>query len=160
MVARSDATAAPAEGILDTTTEPFWEHPSDQTRPDKGAARAGVTMQTVIRRFGSKEKLFAALERQSEQVRGTRAPVLPGDNPGALAHLVEDYEFTGRRVPRTLAEEERIPALKVRQTRGAAYTGIGATAPLNCSCRNITVPPVTGEGRSWSLSAASTHESC
>lgn len=119
MVARSDAAAATAEGILDAVTELFWEQPSDQIRLDQVAARAGVTVQTVIRRFGNKEKLFAAaVERQSEQVRGARARVVPGDVPGAVANLVEHYELMGDRVLRMLAEEDRIPALKALTDQG------------------------------------------
>ncbi|UKA61754.1 TetR/AcrR family transcriptional regulator [Arthrobacter sp. FW306-04-A] len=119
MVARSEAAAATAEGILDAMTELFWEQPSDQIRLDQVAARARVTVQTVLRRFGSKEKLFAAaVERQSEQVRAARARVTPGDVPSAVANLVEHYELMGDRVLRMLAEEEHIPALKVLATEG------------------------------------------
>jgi AcrR family transcriptional regulator len=114
MEARADAAAATAEAILDAVTELFWEQPSDQVRLDQVASRAGVTVQTVIRRFGSKDKLFAAAaERQSRLVMETRSHVVPGDVRGAVANLVEHYELMGDRVLRMLAEEGRLPALKV-----------------------------------------------
>jgi AcrR family transcriptional regulator len=114
MEARADAAAATAEAILDAVTELFWEQPSDQVRLDQVASRAGVTVQTVIRRFGTKDKLFAAAaERQSKLVMEARSHVVPGDVRGAVANLVEHYELMGDRVLRMLAEEGRLPALKV-----------------------------------------------
>ncbi|WP_457963313.1 TetR/AcrR family transcriptional regulator [Arthrobacter sp. D1-29] len=119
MAARSDAAAATAEAILDAVTELFWEQPSDQIRLDEVAARSGVTVQTVIRRFGNKDKLFAAAaERQSERVVQARSRVVPGDVPGAVANLMEHYELMGDRVLRMLAEEGRIPAIKVLADQG------------------------------------------
>ncbi|WP_066293732.1 TetR/AcrR family transcriptional regulator [Arthrobacter sp. B6] len=114
MEARARAAAATAEAILDAVTELFWEQPSDQVRLDQVAARSGVTVQTVIRRFGTKEQLFAAAaQRQTELVMEARSHVVPGDVRGAVANLVEHYELMGDRVLRMLAEEGRIPALKV-----------------------------------------------
>jgi AcrR family transcriptional regulator len=114
MEARADAAAATGEAILDAVTELFWQQPSDQVRLDQVASRAGVTVQTVIRRFGSKDKLFAAAaERQSKLVMEARSHVVPGDVRGAVSNLVEHYELMGDRVLRMLAEEGRLPALKV-----------------------------------------------
>lgn len=112
MSARAEAAAATAERILDATTELFWEHPTDQIRLDEVANRAGVTVQTVLRRFGSKEGLFeAAATRERERVREARATVTPGDVPGAVANLVEHYELLGDRVLRMIAEEQNVPAI-------------------------------------------------
>jgi AcrR family transcriptional regulator len=119
MGARSETAAATGEAILDAVTELFWEQPSDQIRLDEVAGRSGVTVQTVLRRFGSKEKLFAAAaERQSEQVRQARAKVVPGDVPGAVANLMDHYELMGDRVLRMLAEEDRLPAIKALADQG------------------------------------------
>lgn len=114
MGARSDSASATADFILNAATELFWEKPSGQIRLDEVAARSGVTVQTVIRRFGTKDKLFAvAAQRQFEKVRLDRGHVVPGDVPGAVANLMEHYEHLGDRVLRMLAEEERLPELKV-----------------------------------------------
>ena len=114
MDARARAAAATGEAILDAVTELFWEHPSDQIRLEQVAARSGVTVQTVIRRFGNKDNLFAvAAERQSNQVMEARSHVVAGDVRGAVANLMEHYELMGDRVLRMLAEEGRLPALKV-----------------------------------------------
>jgi AcrR family transcriptional regulator len=60
MVARAEAAAATAERILDAAIEVFWETPGEQFSLDEVARRAGVTVQTVIRRFGGRGGLFAA----------------------------------------------------------------------------------------------------
>jgi AcrR family transcriptional regulator len=114
MGARAEAAAATGERILDAAVELFWEQPTDQLRLDDVAARSGVTVQTVIRRFGGKEGLFsAAVERESARVRAARGAVVPGDVGGAVTNLLEHYEQLGDRVLRMLAEEDRVPALKV-----------------------------------------------
>lgn len=112
MGARAVAAAATAERIIDAAVEIFWEQPSDQLRLEDVATRAGVTVQTVIRRFGGREGLFeAAATREQGRVREARAAVTPGDVSGAVANLVEHYEQLGERVLRLLAEEQHVPAL-------------------------------------------------
>ncbi|HUG17137.1 MAG TPA: helix-turn-helix domain-containing protein [Thermomicrobiales bacterium] len=121
MVARAEAAAATAERIMDAAVELFLEQPSDQMRLDEVAARAGVTVQTVLRRFGSKEGLFSAtVERESTRVRDERGQVAPGDVQGAIANLVEHYEELGDLVIRLLAEEDRMPGLRMITDRGRA----------------------------------------
>ncbi len=113
MVARAEASAATAERILDAAVEVFWELPTNQISLDEVARRAGVTVQTVIRRFGGRDGLLAAgIERESERVRRQRAQAPVGDAAGAVRVLVEHYESTGDRVLKMLAEEERVPRLR------------------------------------------------
>jgi AcrR family transcriptional regulator len=113
MQARAEAAAATAERIVEAAVELFWEQPTDQIRLDEVAARAGVSVQTVIRRFGGREGLFeAAASREQARVRDARAAVTPGDVAGAVSNLVDHYESLGDRVLRMLAEEERVPALR------------------------------------------------
>jgi AcrR family transcriptional regulator len=113
MGARAEAAAATGERILDATAELFFEQPTDQIRLNEVAERAGVTVQTVIRRFGGKEGLFAAAaEREAGKVRDMRFAVTPGDVNGAVANLVEHYEQYGDDTIRMLAEEERYPAIR------------------------------------------------
>ena len=119
MIARAEATATTAERILDAAVEVFWELPTDQISLDEIARRAGVTVQTVIRRFGGRDGLLAAaVERESEKVRRQRDEAVPGDLAGAVRVLIEHYEVIGDRGLRMLAEEERIPALKAIVDRG------------------------------------------
>lgn len=121
MGARAEAAAATAERILDATVEVFWEQPSDQIRLKEVARRAGVTVQTVIRRFGGKEGLFAAAAaREAGRVRDMRFAVTPGNVSEAVSNLVEHYEEYGDGAMRMLSEEERIPAIKTIVDHGRA----------------------------------------
>jgi AcrR family transcriptional regulator len=119
MVARAEAAATTAERILDAAVEVFWELPTDQISLDEIARRAGVTVQTLIRRFGGREGLLAAAaEREAEKVGRQRDEAMPGDPARAVGVLVEHYEVFGDRVLKMLAEEERLPALKAIVDRG------------------------------------------
>jgi AcrR family transcriptional regulator len=122
MVARAASAAATGERILDAAVEVFWEQPGEQVSLDEVARRAGVTVQTVIRRFGGRDGLFAAAaERELERVRAQRDEAPAGDVAGAVRVLVDHYEALGDRALRLLAEEERVPGLRELADRGRAY---------------------------------------
>jgi AcrR family transcriptional regulator len=122
MVARAQSAAATGERILDAAVELFWELPGEQVSLDEVARRAGVTVQTVIRRFGGRDGLFAAAaEREAEKVRRQRDEAPAGDVSGAVRVLVDHYEAMGDRVVRLLAEEERVPRLREIADRGRSY---------------------------------------
>lgn len=74
------------------------------------ARRAGVTVQTVLRVYGSKEAL-ALLALEASALRDRRPSSPPGDVAAAIRALYQDYEEIGDRVIRCLAEEPRRPAL-------------------------------------------------
>jgi AcrR family transcriptional regulator len=119
MKARADATAATGERILDAAMQLFWERPTVDISLDAVAQQAGVSTQTVIRRFGSKEALLAATaERETKRVAAQRDQASPGDLPGAVKVLIDHYEETGDRVLKLLAEEEMVPALRPLVDRG------------------------------------------
>jgi AcrR family transcriptional regulator len=109
MTARAAAAAATAERILDAAAEVFF---SEGDLPlDEVAARAGVTVQTVIRRFGGREGLFAAgLEHESRRVRDQRDTAPVGDVAAAVRVLLDHYEEYGDKVLTLLALENRSPA--------------------------------------------------
>src|SRR5262252_6117689 len=71
----------------------FVERPFEDIALEAVAARAGVTLQTLLRRFGSKSGLVAAAAADAiariESQRG-EAPV--GDARGAVANLFDHYE--------------------------------------------------------------------
>jgi AcrR family transcriptional regulator len=119
MVARAESAAATGDRILDAAVEVFWELPTDQVSLEEVARRAGVTVQTVIRRFGGREGLFtAAGEREAERVRRQREQATVGDVDGAVRVLVDHYEELGERVLKMLSEEERVPGLRAIADRG------------------------------------------
>lgn len=121
MIARAQAAAATGERILDAAVEVFWELPSDQISLDEVARRAGVTVQTVIRRFQGREDLVAAAaEREVARVNEQRMRAPVGDIAGAVRVLVDHYEAMGDKVLKMLAEEVRNPRLRRIADRGRA----------------------------------------
>jgi len=120
MTNRAEAANATAERILDAMTELFWERPTDQVVLKDVADRAGVTVQTVLRKYGGKEALLAAAaERAMSRTEAERA-VSPGDVDTAIEVLVEHYEQVGTKVLRLLAEEQSSPTLAEYTRRGRA----------------------------------------
>ncbi|MFI5273739.1 MAG: TetR/AcrR family transcriptional regulator [Ktedonobacterales bacterium] len=121
MHARAEATAATGERILAAAAAAFWERPVDDISLGEVARRAGVSQQTVIRRFGDKERLFAtASERESARIRRQRDEAPVGDVAAAVRILLDHYEELGESVLRLLAEEDRSPALREIADRGRA----------------------------------------
>ncbi len=110
---QAEVAALTHQRILDAMLALAEEQWLDQITLDQVAARAGVTVQTVIRHFGTKEHLFAAAGQEAHQrakQQRDEAPV--ADIAGAVRNLMDHYEDVGRRVLRVLAQEERYPALK------------------------------------------------
>lgn len=119
MVARAAGAAATGERILDAAVEVFWERPSMQLSLDQIASRAGVTVQTVIRRFGGRDGVIAAaIERETARVAAERDPALVATPRDAVRQLVDHYERLGDRVIQMLAEVARTPALRAVAERG------------------------------------------
>jgi AcrR family transcriptional regulator len=110
--ARAAAAEATARRILDVFGACMRDQWFDEITLEDVARQAGVTMRTVIRRFGGKEGLLQAfVEDFVPSVRLSREG-RPGDVPGAVAQVAAIYEAWGDSVIRNLAQEERHPALK------------------------------------------------
>ena len=121
MSARADAANATGERILDATEELFWAGSAERMTLAQIAELAGVTVQTVIRRYGSKDEVIkAAAERAMADVREQRDEAPVGDVPGAVANLLDHYESVGHRALRLLAEEEN-PAFREFTETGRAF---------------------------------------
>lgn len=122
MRARAASAARTAERILDAAVELFRERPGVDISLDEVGRRAGVSTQTVIRRFGGKEGLLqAGLEREADRIDAQRSQAVPGDVAGAVTVLVDHYEELGDAVIRMLAEEQRVPALTPIIDRGRTF---------------------------------------
>ncbi|GAC1369654.1 MAG: hypothetical protein NVSMB43_04450 [Pseudarthrobacter sp.] len=123
MTKRAQSAAATAERILDAAAGEFVAGtPIAGITLEAVAARAGVTVQTVLRRFGDKDKLFSAsAERQAARVAAERDAATPGDLAGAVANLADHYERDGRLALRLLAEEASSPFMAAVTAAGRAY---------------------------------------
>ncbi len=112
MRARADAAAETARRIVNAMQELFAERPYDRITVHAAATRAGVTVQTVLRRFGSKEGLFVAAVREGRAQILAQRGASPVRNPAsAMKNLFDHYERWGRTVMRLLEQEERIPQI-------------------------------------------------
>ncbi len=121
MGARAEKAAETGRRILEATIALGPELLSDRASLDDVAAQAGVTVQTVIRRFGSKEELLAAASREAgRRVCEQRAEAPVGDVGGAVENLVEHYEEWGYVMARFLAQEDRFPAIRALTDSGRA----------------------------------------
>ena len=119
MSARAESAAQTGERILDAAVELFWERPTDRLSLEDVASRAGVSVQTVIRRFGGKEGvLVAAVEREGQRVEAQRGTAPVGDVAAAVRVLVDHYEEMGDGVLLMLAAEPQFPGLTPIIDRG------------------------------------------
>jgi AcrR family transcriptional regulator len=110
MKARAEAAAETGRKILEAVVELHSERFHDQITLDDIANRAGVTVQTVLRRFGSKDELLkAAADWVRERVLAQRSEAPVGDIAGAVDNLLAHYEDTGAGTLRLLAQEEMVP---------------------------------------------------
>src|ERR687883_1620896 len=90
MRARAEAAAETGRRILEATIELYRERFFDQVTLEDIAERAGVTVRTVIRRFGSKERLIeAAAEEGTRWVTHQRYQAPIGDIEGAVNNLMD-----------------------------------------------------------------------
>lgn len=108
--------------ILQAAAAEFWLAPSPDIRLDSVAERAGVSVQTVLRHFGSKQDLLVrAAEWQAARVRDSRDPAAVTDAASAARQLVGHYEEVGDGVLRLLAEEDRDPGLGPLLEQGRGF---------------------------------------
>ncbi len=107
-VARERSQQQTREALLNAADEELGRGGWAKTSLESLAAKAGVTKQTALRHFGSKDGLLeATIARVSEIVRRERAQAPTDDIPGAIQNLLTHYERWGDMVLRMLAEEHR-----------------------------------------------------
>jgi AcrR family transcriptional regulator len=109
MTLRTERAAATKQRILDAA-QALLASPSSGFTLEQVGESAGVSVQTVLRAFGSRHALMAAAVGSARAPR-PRIPA-PVDDPGAaVTALYDDYEDIGVRVIGILAEEHRSPGL-------------------------------------------------
>jgi len=158
--ARAAAAEATARRILDAFARQLRERWFDEIRLEDVARESDVTVQTVIRRFGGKDGLLDAMHhRLGEEIR-RRREVLPGDAHGAVESLIEDYEQVGDLILRSLAQEDRYPAVRAmtdigramhREWIGRAFEPWLAPMPAAARLRAHDALVVAGDIYVWKL---------
>jgi AcrR family transcriptional regulator len=110
MTARADAARETGARIKAAAFALLSTRYYDDVTLDAIASDADVTVQTVIRRFGSKDGLVQALIMPvTSQVSAQRGEAPVGDVAGTVAILVEHYERMGDLAMLLLRQEERVP---------------------------------------------------
>jgi AcrR family transcriptional regulator len=113
--AKADATRA---RVKTSAMQLYCERPIEDFTLQEVAARAGVTVRTVLRAFPSKDALvYAALEEMAAGGVFLK-PTQPGDVNAAVAAVFDIYETVGDLVMQRLNDERRRPALKPSLDQG------------------------------------------
>jgi AcrR family transcriptional regulator len=118
MRARAEAAEQTRQRILRAAGDLFWEKLTLEITLDDVAERAGVSVQTVLRQFGSRDGLFDAAEAFGrEQVLMERAAPA-GDVEAAIRAIFDHYERIGDAVLRMLGQEHWVERIKRITDRG------------------------------------------
>lgn len=117
--ARAEAAEQTERNILAAVVDLWRKRHIDDITLQMIAERASVTVQTVIRRFGSKDGVIeAAIERDASGIVAQREIAGPGEVDRALDDLLAHYERDGDAVLRTLSVEDRFPIARKITTAG------------------------------------------
>jgi AcrR family transcriptional regulator len=113
MGARADAAEQTLIRIQDSALDLFCARPFQEVTLQAIAEAAGVTLQTVLRRFGSKENLFTEAARSRTEIIFARRKVpVPGDPVSTVESIVASYEEMGDLNWRGVQQEEQFPLVK------------------------------------------------
>jgi AcrR family transcriptional regulator len=97
-VARAAAQDRTRTALVDAAERAFFTGPWGQASLEAIAADAGVTKQTLLRHFGSKDALLEqAYARAFDAVREQRMSAPPDDVDAAIDNLLDHYEEHGER---------------------------------------------------------------
>jgi AcrR family transcriptional regulator len=113
--ARAESTRNKRELILNAATEQFLARAYEEVTLVTIAEAAGVSRQTILNHFGSKEGLLECVGRLITRER-EGAPA--GDMRGAITRLIDNYERMGDANVRMLAIEATVPVAARLQAEG------------------------------------------
>jgi AcrR family transcriptional regulator len=113
MQARAAAVEEATERILDAAEELFWNNPARPVTLAELASKAGVSVHSIIRRFGGQAGVYEATAARSvERVGAQRNDADPSDLEQVVRVLVEHYEQFGDRALALIAAEQASPTVK------------------------------------------------
>jgi AcrR family transcriptional regulator len=109
---RAEAAEARTEAILEAALEAFEAKPFDQITLAEVAERAGVGVQTLIRRVQTKDGLVRSVNAWAVTRIGEARGEPESSDPDVVATaLARQYERYGTLIDRTIRQEELSPAL-------------------------------------------------
>jgi AcrR family transcriptional regulator len=114
MRARAASVAATRHRIVGVMIQACLHRWYDEVTLRDVAEGAGVSLQTVLNHFSSKEGLLEAMlqdPRTEREFGGKRLTLEPGSPSRTIRVLVEDYDHSGDAAIRLLALEGRVPSL-------------------------------------------------
>lgn len=109
--------------ILEAAGEIIATEDFDSLSMRRVAAKANVSLSTVVRHFGTKDALLAgllALGGEDEEREAMRRQMEPGDVAAAVRLVADDYEEAGQQLMHMLGQEHRYPALSALLDLGRA----------------------------------------
>jgi AcrR family transcriptional regulator len=112
MTKRSAKAEATKQRILDGAIPLYRERQIEEFTLDDVAERAGTTVQTILRIFGSKEELVYEMLAKLSAVGSDVRETPPGDVAAAVRAIFEVYESIGDLVVRRLSDASRRPQLR------------------------------------------------
>lgn len=122
MRARAAGAAATRGKILGAVQTVTDERPVNEVTLAAIAKQAGVTVQTVLRHFGSREGLMmAALVQIGATMGRDRDAAKIHSEEQAIATIVDHYDKFGDRILKLLGAEDRNPALRPLAEAGRVY---------------------------------------
>jgi AcrR family transcriptional regulator len=120
MGARAQAVDATRRRIVDALIALAGERPFVEVTLDGIAERAGVSVQTVLRQFGSRDRLFAeAMDAAMVDAEDERRTP-PDDVAAAVRIVVDHYERRGRTALLMVAQEGYDDVARKATDRGKA----------------------------------------
>lgn len=121
MRARAEAVEATRERIARAAMQRFLAEPYDDVTIASVARDAGVSHQTLLNHFESKDGLFAAAaERFSADLAASREGRATSDPESVVALLMEQFERSGDGNVRLALLHERIEAVRAGLEQGRA----------------------------------------
>lgn len=117
---RADHAARTRDAILSSCVALAYEMPLAAVTLSLVAERAGVSVQTILRQLGSRERLFDEAHAFALREVSDERPADPDDLDGSLAALAEHYEARGDGVLLLLAQESWEPHARITTDRGRA----------------------------------------
>jgi AcrR family transcriptional regulator len=148
---QAEVAALTAQRIIQAGLALFDEQWGETITLEQIAERAGVTTQTLLRHFGSKERLSDAVSQEAFRLSQQQLIEPPtGDIATIATGLVGYYDAGGKRMLRGLVQEEKYPELhSIIDVARAAHKAwlerafASALAPLDTSARTRLLAQLT-----------------